>query len=88
MKNQEIAKIFYEIANYLEIEGVAFKPFAYRKVALYLESSKDDVSEIYRNKGLKALQEIPGVGEGIAKGIYTLQLQTADGKLTQQIMVN
>jgi hypothetical protein len=26
--------------------------------------------------------------EGIAKGIYTLQLQTADGKLTQQIMVN
>ena len=69
MKNQELSKIFFNIADYLEIDGVSFKPFAYRKVALVLESFKDDVGEIYRNGGIKALQEIPGVGEGIAKAI-------------------
>ena len=69
MKNQELAKIFFEIADYLEIDGVSFKPYAYRKVALFLDNFKEDVSEIYKNEGIKALQEIPGVGEGIAKGI-------------------
>ena len=69
MKNQELAKIFFEIADYLDIEGVSFKPYAYRKVALFLESFKDDVGEMYRNGGIDALKKIPGVGEGIAKGI-------------------
>lgn len=69
MKNQELSKVFFEMADYLEIDGVSFKPYAYRKVALFLDSSKEDVGEIYRNKGIKGLQEIPGVGEGIAKAI-------------------
>ncbi len=69
MKNQELSKIFFEMADLLEMEGVSFKPFAYRKVALSLDSLKEDVGEIYRSKGLEALQEIPGVGEGIAKAI-------------------
>jgi DNA polymerase/3'-5' exonuclease PolX len=34
MKNKEIAKIFSEIAEYLEMEGVPFKPYAYQKAAL------------------------------------------------------
>jgi len=34
MKNQEITKIFYEIADYLEMKGVAFKPYAYQKPLL------------------------------------------------------
>jgi len=69
MKNQELSKIFFQIADYLDIDGVSFKPYAYRRVALSLDSLKEDAGEIYRNGGLKALQEIPGVGEGIAKGI-------------------
>ena len=69
MKNQEIAKIFYEIANYLEMEGVAFKPYAYQKAALTLETLEKDVEEIYKRGGVKALKEIPGVGESIAKQI-------------------
>jgi len=69
LKNQELSKIFFNIADYLDIDGVAFKPYAYRRVALVLDGLKDDVAEIYRNGGLKALQEIPGVGQGIAKGI-------------------
>ncbi|MCM8801601.1 MAG: DNA polymerase/3'-5' exonuclease PolX [Candidatus Omnitrophica bacterium] len=66
MKNQEIAKIFYEIAYFLEMEGVQFKPFAYQKAGLTLESLERDVEEIYKKEGLEGLKKIPGVGESIA----------------------
>src|SRR4030042_3674349 len=69
MKNQEIAKIFYEMANYLEMEGVAFKPYAYEKVALSLETLKEDVAAIYKKGGREALEKIPGVGKNIADRI-------------------
>jgi len=66
MKNQELAKIFYEITDYLEMEGVAFKPYAYQKAAITLETLEEDIEDIYKRGGLKALMEIPGVGESIA----------------------
>ena len=69
MKNKEIAKIFYGIASYLEMDEVAFKPFAYRKVAINLETMEEDVEEVYKKGGIKALEEIPGVGKNIAKSI-------------------
>jgi len=69
MKNQEIAKIFYDIAAYLEMEGVAFKPQAYEKAAITLETLEEDVDDIYKKGGFKALKEIPGVGESIAEKI-------------------
>jgi len=69
MINKKIAKIFYEIAELLEVKGVAFKPKAYRKAAKALENLKKDVSSIYKKDGLKGLKEIPGVGESIAKKI-------------------
>ena len=64
--NRDLAKIFYEIANYLEMEGVAFKPYAYQKAAITLETLEEDVKEIYKKRGMDALKEIPGVGESIA----------------------
>jgi DNA polymerase (family 10) len=69
MKNKEIAKIFNEISEYLEMEGVQFKPYAYQKVALTLETLKDDVEDLYKAGGLKALKGIPGVGESMARKI-------------------
>lgn len=69
MKNKEIAKIFSEIAEYLEMEGVPFKPYAYQKAALTLETLKNDVEDLYKAGGLKALKGIPGVGESIAHKI-------------------
>lgn len=69
MKNREIAKILYEIADYLEMEGVAFKPYAYQKAAIALETLEDDVEKIYLKDGMKALEEIPGVGKSIAEKI-------------------
>ena len=66
MKNKEIAKLFYEISEYLEMERVPFKPYAYQKAALTMEGLQDDVATIYQRGGLKALKQIPGVGESIA----------------------
>src|SRR3989344_273430 len=69
MRNQEIAKILNEIARYLEMEGVAFKPYAYENAAISLSALKEDVGDIYIKGGTKTLQEIPGVGKNIAEHI-------------------
>jgi DNA polymerase (family 10) len=69
MKNQNLAKMFYEIAEYLEMDGVPFKPYAYQKAATTLETMKEDVEDLYQTGGVKALKALPGVGEAIAKKI-------------------
>jgi DNA polymerase (family 10) len=69
VKNQELAKIFYEIANYLEMEEMPFKPYAYQKAAITLETLEEDTEEIYKEGGRKAILKIPGVGESIADKI-------------------
>lgn len=69
MTNQEIANFFYEVAEYLEIQDVPFKPHAYQRVAMSLESLDREASDIYKDQGLDGLRKIPGVGEGIAKHI-------------------
>lgn len=69
MKNQELAKIFYEIATYLEMNDVAFKPQAYEKAALSVETLAEDVEDIYKKQRIEGLKRIPGVGQGIAEKI-------------------
>ncbi len=67
--NQELSKIFGEIAVLLEMKGVAFKPRAYEKVADIIGSLEEDLKDIYKAGGSKALEDIPGVGRGIAEKI-------------------
>ncbi len=69
MKNKEIAQIFYEIADFLEMEGVQFKPSAYRKAAITLGNLEKDVQDYYKEGGREALEKIPGVGKSIAEKI-------------------
>ena len=84
MRNQELAQIFYEIADFLEMEGVAFKPYAYQKVAIVLEGLEEDVEDIYKTGGIKALEEIPGVGKNIAE-IIEEYLKTGEIKYYHQL---
>lgn len=70
--NKEIAKVFNEIAFFLEMEGVAFKPKAYEKAAAVISDLSADVADAYFQGGLKALEEIPGVGVSIAEKIEEL----------------
>ncbi len=81
MKNQEIAKILYEIADLLEIEGVEFKPRAYRKAAQNIESLSVDIEEIYK-KG--DLLKIPGVGKSIAEKVKEF-LETGKVKKLEEL---
>ena len=69
MKNQEIAKIFYEVADYLRTKEESFRAIAYRKGADVIAYLEEDIKEIYRKGGVKELQEIPGIGESLAEKI-------------------
>jgi len=63
MKNQEIAGIFNEIADLLEIKGEnPFRIRAYRRAALNIESLSRDVAETPRDD----LMEVPGIGRDLA----------------------
>jgi DNA polymerase (family 10) len=66
MLNQQIAKIFEDIADLLEMKDVAFKPRAYRRAAISIRSLPCDVKNVYKKGGIKALRQISGVGENLA----------------------
>jgi len=66
MKNKEISKMFYEIADFLEIKDVRYKPRAYRRAARSIEALTEDIENIY-DRG--ELEDIDGVGKSIAKKI-------------------
>ena len=68
--NKEIAKIFREMAELLNIRGdSAFHINAYRKAAAYLDSLKTDISETYKEKGLSGLKVPKIIGDKNAKKI-------------------
>src|SRR3989344_3444624 len=69
MKNQEVARLLYYMADLLEMQNVQWKPAALRKAARSIESLSKDLEEIYNRSGVDGLLEIDGVGEGIAKKI-------------------
>jgi len=67
MKNLELSRIFDQIAKMLNIKGEnPFKVRAYEKITLVLENLPIDIETIYHQGGLN---NIPGVGAGIAKKI-------------------
>lgn len=66
MKNKEVADKLYEIADFLEMQEVDYKPRAYRRAAREIESLSENIGDIYERG---ELQEIEGVGENIAKKI-------------------
>lgn len=72
MTNLEIAKIFKEMAALYEMQDVQFKPRAYERVTKSLETLGRNVSDLYREGGLPALEKIPGVGKSLALHIEEL----------------
>lgn len=73
MENQEFAKTFWKIAELLELKKEnIFKIRAYQKAARNIESLTQNLTDFYQQCGLKALKEIPGIGEHIAEKIEEL----------------
>ena len=66
MKNQEVAQILFEIGEFLEIQEIPFKPQAYQQAAVAIDNLEEDISQIYKEKGIKGLKEINAIGESIA----------------------
>ncbi|MFH0797927.1 MAG: DNA polymerase/3'-5' exonuclease PolX [Candidatus Woesearchaeota archaeon] len=69
MKNSEIARMFYEMADILEMQNVQWKPKAYRKAARNIEAMSTAIEDIYSKGGIEGLEQISGVGEHLAKKI-------------------
>ena len=66
ISNEHISKILREIAVYLEMQNVSFKPWAYEKAAVAVADLSDDIHDLYKKGGIKAIEEIEGVGVSIA----------------------
>lgn len=64
--NAEIAKLLSNMAVFHEMEGVQFKPRAYERAAGAIETLDETVADVFARGGRKALEDIPGVGPGIA----------------------
>ena len=66
MTNAKISKVLNEIADLLNLKGIAFKPAAYRRAANSLDSLSEDIALVYKEKKLKGIKEIKGIGQSIA----------------------
>jgi DNA polymerase (family 10) len=70
LNNREVAEVLFDISRLLELEGDgAYRIRAYRKAAQSIEGLEGDVNEYYREG---RLQEIPGIGESIARTVAEL----------------
>jgi DNA polymerase (family 10) len=64
--NEEIAKVFFEVAALYGMRNETFKARAYETVAQGVLSSTRPIIELYRKEGRSGLKRIAGVGEGLA----------------------
>jgi DNA polymerase/3'-5' exonuclease PolX len=64
--NTELADVFLEIGDLLDLGGEQFKPEAYRRAARSLQSLSEDVRAVSARGELRS---IPGVGEAISEKI-------------------
>jgi DNA polymerase (family 10) len=73
MINLDIAGIFDEMADILEVKGEnQFKIRAYRRAARTIETLTQDLKVIAERGGVSELKKIPGVGEPvIARSIWS-----------------
>lgn len=72
MTNQEIAKIFEEIGEYLAMDNDFFRSRAHVRAAQTIAEFSEPIGEVFSRGGISALQAIPGVGVSIAEKIVEL----------------
>jgi DNA polymerase (family 10) len=71
VNNAEIAKVFFDVADLLDLKGEnVFKIRAYQKAARSIEHSSVELEQLVKEG--RDLREIPGVGEAIQQKIQDL----------------
>ncbi|TAL50746.1 DNA polymerase/3'-5' exonuclease PolX [Patescibacteria group bacterium] len=76
--NRDVINIFREIALYLRAQDVAFKPQAYEVAAEGIAGIRGELADLYKQCGVKCIDDIPGVGRDLSAKIEEL---LATGKL-------
>ncbi|MFY9484704.1 MAG: DNA polymerase/3'-5' exonuclease PolX [Patescibacteria group bacterium] len=70
MINRELSKILREIADLKEVVGEnRFKVVAYQRAAQNVSNLSEDLATIYKEHGIKGLEQIEGIGKAIAEHI-------------------
>lgn len=72
LSNAEVAVALRELAAFLEMDGVPFKPRAYEKAAQAVEALGRPLHEIEAQEGARGVDAVPSVGAGIAERIVEL----------------
>jgi DNA polymerase (family X) len=72
MDNRALARVLRDLAAYLEMDEVQFKPRAYEKAAEAVEAEDHPLAEVYAQHGSKGLRAIPGVGASMAQKLEEL----------------
>jgi DNA polymerase (family 10) len=72
VSNAAIARALREMALFLEMDEVAFKPQAYEKAAYAVTALDRPLAQIHAEGGIKALDGLPGIGKGIAERIAAM----------------
>ena len=73
MTNRDFAKIFEQISEILELRRAdRFRVLAYQKAAREIDHLSEDLDDLYRRGGLKALEAQAGIGTSVARKIEEL----------------
>src|SRR2546426_6501256 len=84
MQNPDIARLFDEVADLLEIQDAnPFRVRAYRNAARTIRDFPESLADLVRS-GTKDLTEIPGIGEDLAEKIAEI-VGTGALKLHRQL---
>jgi DNA polymerase (family 10) len=72
MDNRALARVLRDLAAYLEMDEVQFKPRAYEKAAQAVEAEDRPLAEVYAQQGVKGLRGIAGIGASMAQKLEEL----------------
>jgi DNA polymerase (family 10) len=72
ISNAEISSILGVISEYLFMQDIPFRPQAYSRASQGVAEAGKSMRDIYESGGIKALKEVPGVGQSIAEHIEEL----------------
>jgi len=69
VSNAAVARALREMALFLKMDGISFKPLTYERSASVVGALGRPLTRIHARGGLRALQDLPGLGKGMAERI-------------------
>jgi len=73
LENREIASRLDEVAQILTEQGAnPYRIEAYRRAARTVRESSESITRVAHERGVEGLDELPGIGERLARSLYLL----------------